>query len=791
MRTGPQGSFGTHLRALREAAGFTQEELATIAGLSVHAVSALERGERRRPHVDTVRALSAALDLTGPARDALFGSARAAVHDAAADELSRAGLPLPLTPLLGRDDDVQTLRSWLDDRAIRLITLVGPGGVGKTRLALEVARIVAEEPATRVVFLGLAAVQDHAFVAPAIAEALGLSDVTAVDLPRRVHAACSDHPTLLVLDNCEHVLEAVPLASELLMTAGSLRILATSRAPLRIRGEREYAVGPLAVELDVAAHSPADVARAPAVRLFVERARDVRPDFRLTSKNGPAVKAICHRLDALPLALELAAPWIKVLTPEDLLERLEHDVLLSAAGPRDLPARQQTMNATVAWSYQLLDANDQRAFRRLGVLPGRFSIEAAAQVLTGGDRLVSSDQALDVVASLLNKSLVLRAESAVTSRPLYRMLETVRAYATLQLVEAGERDETMEGLARYSVAEARIALEGLFGPTQADWLDRVRGDLESHRAAMTWLMERGRAEEACDIAYGLVLFWLIRGHAAEGMRWYDQTLKLPKLTPMVEAKALVGASLMLYAQGDLERARQAADRAFELAHRLGDTMLAGHAQTMAGHVAHACGNLAEARDHFRLAAEGFRAIAFEWAAGSALSGQGGVALASGDIREAERLFDEATAAFQGAGPWFLAPVRCFRAVLAVHRGKADDTIALMRESLVQIRALHDKYAFVYALVPLAAAAMLKGDAAWAARILGARAAVSERTGAKVVVQVVQDIGERAEQEARTQLGAEKFAKAFSAGRAASIDGLLHDIDAHSGWPRSSSNEPRE
>src|SRR5262245_61312578 len=194
MKVGAPVSFGAQLRALREAAGFTQEELATIAGLSVHAVSALERGERRRPHVETVRALSAALDLTGAARDRLFSSARAPAHDAAADELSRTPLPVPLTSLVGRDDDLHTLQGWLTDRAVRLVTLVGPGGVGKTRLALELARTVADAGDARVVFLGLAAIQDPAFVAPAIAEALGLSDVNAIDLPKRVQAACADHP---------------------------------------------------------------------------------------------------------------------------------------------------------------------------------------------------------------------------------------------------------------------------------------------------------------------------------------------------------------------------------------------------------------------------------------------------------------------------------------------------------------------------------------------------------------------------------------------------------------------
>ncbi len=778
MKSGHPGSFATQLKALREAAGFTQEELATIAGLSVHAVSALERGERRRPHVETVRALSAALDLTGPAREALLGSARSAAHHAAVDELSRPTLPVPLTPLLGREADVDVLRGWLDDPAIRLITLVGPGGVGKTRLAVEVARAVAAEDATRVVFLGLAAIQDPAFVAPAMAEAFGLSDVTAVDLPRRIQSACTE-PTLLVLDNCEHVLEALPLISDLLAAAKSMRVVATSRAPLRLRGEREYAVGPLALDVVDGAHAPADLARVPAVRLFVERVRDVRPEFRLTAANGQTVRAICRRLDALPLALELAAPWIKVLTVEDLARRLERDVLLSAAGPRDLPERQQTMNATVAWSYQLLDEHERRAFRRLGALPGRFSFDAVGEVLAEGRHTgTSAPDLLDLVASLIDKSLILRAEGALTTRPLFRMLETVRAYAALELAAAGEHDEAFEGLSRYCTMQGARAEQGLIGATQAEWLDRMRDDLENHRAALRWLIERGRTTEACDIAWGLVMFWLIRGHAAEGLRWYAQILDTPSLPPTVESKALIGAGLMQYSQGQLEAARAGIARALSVTHALGDENLIAHTHTMMGHIEHGSGNVETARVHFARATDTFKRLSLAWAAGSALSGWGGVELASGNVAEAERRLDEATTVLRDSGPWFLTPVRCFRAVLAVHRGRADETIALMRESLVHIRELKDKYAFVYALVPLAAAAMLKGDAAWTARILGARAAVSERTGARVVVTVIRDIGERAEQASRNQLGPERWAAAYTAGRTASIDSLLKDIDAH-------------
>jgi predicted ATPase/DNA-binding XRE family transcriptional regulator len=569
MKAGGPQSFGGQLKALREAAGFTQEELATIAGLSVHAVSALERGERRRPHVETVRALSAALDLNGASRDALLASARTPAQNVSVDAVGGVSLPLAPTILLGRDADVQKLRQWLADPTARLITLTGPGGAGKTRLALELSRMNAG--AFRVLFVGLAAVRNSAFVAPAIAEALGVLDATALTLPRRARLACDGTPTLLVLDNFEQVLDAAPLIVDLLLSVAALRVLVTSRAPLRVRGEREYAVGPLAMDVDVDATSPTDLVRSPAVRLFVERVRDVQPHFRLTAANGRTVTAICRRLDGLPLALELAAPWIKVLTAEDLLRRLTDDVLLSTAGPRDLPERQHTINATVAWSYQLLPPNEQVVFRRLGVLPGRFPMEAAAAVLAGDeDSAAASDEALRAAAGLIDKSLLLRTEPSVATRPLFQMLETVRAFAALELSAAGERDNAMAGLVRYCAAEASLAAEELLGPAQGEWLDRVRDDLESYRAALTWLIEHGRPAEASDIAARLLLFWVIRGHAAEGLEWFERTLSFRSLPPAVESRALVGAGTMLYTQGELGRARAGLTRAFALANAVGD-----------------------------------------------------------------------------------------------------------------------------------------------------------------------------------------------------------------------------
>ena len=422
--------------------------------------------------------------------------------------------------------------------------------------------------------------------------------------------------------------------------------------------------------------------------------------------------------------------------------------------------------------------NEQRAFRRFGALPGLFPIDAAAAVLAGGEGASAvSEAALDSAARLIDKSLLLRADtSALATCPLYQMLETVRAYAALELSAAGERDDALAGLARYCVVEAAHAAEGLVGPEQVEWLDRVREDLESYRAALTWLIERGRSAEASDIAWGLKYFWLIRGHAAEGLRWYEQILNLPSLSSAAELRALAGAAVLWYTQGDLGRARTALTRVWALAHAAGDMDVVAQAENLSGHVEHTLGNLNTARDAFARSVEGFRALAIPSGTGNALCGMAVVALASGDADQAERLLDEATSVLRHAGPWFLTWAFYVRAILAVRRERPAEAIALVRESLTRIRELHDKFAFVYALVPLAAAAVLTGDDVWAARILGARDAVTERTGVTVVDPSVRDLRERAEHELRARLGPDLWGRAYAAGRVSSIDSMMKDID---------------
>ena len=471
-------------------------------------------------------------------------------------------IPVSLTSLIGREQEIETLCQLLHRPSVRLVTITGLGGVGKTSLALQVAHELSEAFHDGVFFISLAPIRDPTLIIPTIARLLDVSESPNRLMLDSLKDFLRDKQVLLLLDNFEQIVAAAPLLTELLEACLELRMLVTSREVLRLRGEHEFPLLPLTLpdqpSLEI-------LMQYPSVALFVQRAQASQPDFKLTSENASAVTEICARLDGLPLAIELAAARIKLLPPQAMLRQLQESPLqMLTGGARDLPVRQQTLRGAIKWSYDLLNANEQSTFRSLSVFVGGCTLQAALSA-------IEPTTSLDTLDSLVNKSLLRQIEN--DSEPRLTMLETIREFGLEQLTHTHELEATRRAHANYYLSFVEEAESHLTDADQKAWIKRLEREQDNLRAALRWAMENHEAEFAQRMAGALQPFWLTRGYWSEGRRWLEGSLAIDPgatLAPTVRAKTLYGAGALSRFQGDFARARMLLEQSLTLYRPLAD-----------------------------------------------------------------------------------------------------------------------------------------------------------------------------------------------------------------------------
>jgi predicted ATPase len=662
---------------------------------------------------------------------AVLLSERFDTKQAQPDAVLAGALPVPATPLVDRDEEAAVVQDLVVAQGVRLITLTGPGGVGKTRLAVEAAKRLAPAFPDGVRFVDLAPVRTADLVPTAIAAGLGLntsgdrlvSDVLSYLRARRL---------LLILDNFEQVIDGAPVVTELLATAGGLVVLVASRTVLRLSGEYELAVPPLPVP-PPGSGDPADY---PSVRLFADRARAEAPGFQLTSSNAQVVAEICRRLDGLPLAIELAAARIRLLPPRALLARLDDRLSLLTAGPRDLPERQRTLRNTLDWSFGLLSSDEQALFSRLSVFAGSFGLPAVAAVC--GDGITGP--VMDTLSSLVDSSLVKVEPSE--EEPRFSLLETIRGYALERLHDSADWRDVHDQHAAYFLALAKPAETELHGTGQLAWLNRLEIRRDNLGTALSWLVEQGQPEPALDLIWATWRFWWLHGHVEELVRYVDQIVTHSDgMSSHQRALALSGAGFVRFVSGDQGQALRLLKRSLPLYQRSGDRLRTGLTAAALGHLLAASSRevgyagdlleqtLAQLRD---MAGEPLTdAERLQYLSDIALASNflGQIELGHADHHRAAELFADGLAAAHSAADRFTILISLYDLALSRQaQGDLDDAADLLRQGVSLAAEAGDRPSLAYYLEALADVAARQDSPERAVALLAAAAAFLEANG---------------------------------------------------------------